>query len=194
MDLNAPASWGLVWVVATVVFLIGELAHRVQFWFLPFAVGAAVAAVTGFAGLPVALEWIVFLGVSTGGLAVLLPLGKRFDRRGPLHSIGSNRWISKEALVLEDIPAAPGTTGLVQLERERWRAESGVRVAIPSGSTVLVTRVDGTRLVVLPLDFSTESLALPPDTAQTDTAQTDTAQTDTAQADSAQTDSEQGAQ
>jgi membrane protein implicated in regulation of membrane protease activity len=189
MDLNAPASWGLVWVVAMVVFLIGELAHRVQFWFLPFAVGAAVAAITGFAGLSIALEWIVFLGVSTGGLAVLLPLGKRFDRRGPLHSIGSNRWISKEALVLEDIPATPGTTGLVQLEREKWRAESGVRMAIPSGSTVLVTRVDGTRLVVLPLDLSTESLELPPDTAPPHNGPTGNAQSD-----NAQTDSEQGAQ
>src|SRR5947209_19851986 len=149
MDLNAPTSWGLVWVVAMVVFLVGELAHRVQFWFLPFAVGAGVAAVTGFAGLPVALEWLVFLGVSGGGLAVLLPLGRRFDRRGPVPSIGSNRWISKEAVVLEEIPAAPGATGLVQLERERWRAESGARIAIPTGSTVLVTRVDGTRLIVL---------------------------------------------
>ena|SRR5207302_7818527 len=152
MDLSTPASWGLVWVIATVVFLIGELAHRVQFWFLPFAVGAAVASVTGFAGVPVAAEWVVFLAVSGGGLAVLLPLGRRFDRREPVHSIGSNRWISKEALVIEGIPATPGATGLVQLERERWRAESGARVAIPAGSTVLVTRVDGTRLVVLPLD------------------------------------------
>ena len=161
MDLSTPASWGLVWVIATVVFLVAEFAHRVQFWFLPFAVGAAITSMAAFAGLPIPGQWVVFLVVSGGGLLVLLPLGRRLERRGPPHAVGSNRWIGKEAVVMEDIPAAPGGTGLVQLEREKWRAESGIRAAIPAGSTVLVTRVDGTRLVVLPIELPPGAYEVP---------------------------------
>jgi membrane protein implicated in regulation of membrane protease activity len=161
MDLSTPASWGLVWVIATVVFLVAEFAHRVQFWFLPFAVGAGVTSVAAFLGLPIPGQWVVFLVVSGGGLAVLLPLGRRIERHGPHHAIGSNRWVGKEAVVVDEIPAAPGTTGTVQLERERWRAESGLRVAIPAGSTVLVTRVDGTRLVVLPVELPPGAYEVP---------------------------------
>ena len=59
-----------------------------------------------------------------------------------------------------------GEAGLIDmdvLERERWRAESGINgVAIPVGSTVLVTRVVGARLVVLPLDGAASGPVDPP--------------------------------
>ena len=40
---------------------------------------------------------------------------------------------------------------MIRLDREVWRAESSLDIPITVGSTVLVTRVDGVRLVVLPL-------------------------------------------
>ena len=160
--LSTPESWAVVWVIATVVFLLGEMAHRVRFFFLPFAVGAGVAAITGLFGLAIPLQWLVFLGTAGGGTAVLLPLGRHFERGGVSHAVGSGRWLHKEAVVLEEIPDTPGGTGLVQLERERWRAESGARVVIPVGSTVLVTAIDGTRLVVLPLEVPPIGPGSPP--------------------------------
>jgi hypothetical protein len=41
--------------------------------------------------------------------------------------------------------------GHVRLAGERWRAVSGAEVAIPAGTPVLVTAVEGTTLVVWPV-------------------------------------------
>ena len=60
MHLDSPDSWRIVWVVAAGVFAVAEMARRLRLWFLPFTVGAGVAAVTAWAGLSVALEWAVF--------------------------------------------------------------------------------------------------------------------------------------
>jgi membrane protein implicated in regulation of membrane protease activity len=119
---------------------------------LPFAIGAAAAAILGFAGASVAIEWLAFVAVSGGASAVLIPLGRHLDKRAPHASVGATRWVGREAVVLRDIPGDTGSTGLVRLDREEWRAESMLRTPIRAGSTVLVNRVDGTRLVVVLLE------------------------------------------
>ena len=150
MDFSSPDTWRWIWVAAALVFTVGEIAVAGSFFLLPFGVGAMVAAVIAFVGGSVALEWLAFVLVSAIGSAVLRPLAKRLDQ-GPTHAIGATRWVGREAYVLRDIPPEPGATGLIRLDREEWRAESLMGVPIPAGSTVLVSRVDGTRLVVLPL-------------------------------------------
>ncbi len=150
MDFGSPETWRWIWLTAAVVFTLGEIAVAGSFFLLPFAGGALVAAIVAFADGSVALEWLAFVVVSAIGSAVLRPLAKRLDQ-GPRHAIGANRWVGREAYVLRDIPAGPGATGLIRLDREEWRAESLMGVPIPAGSTVLVSRVDGTRLMVLPL-------------------------------------------
>ena len=57
----------------------------------------------------------------------------------------------RDIVVVEAIPKGPGQTGMIQLDRETWRAESSLDIPIAVGSTVLVQRVDGVRLVVLPV-------------------------------------------
>ena len=152
MDASSPDTWRWIFLVVAVVFTVGEIAVAGSFFLLPFAVGALVAAIAAFLGLSVALDWLLFLGVSAASSAVLWPLRRRLDSRTPRQAIGANRWAGREALVLRDIPGIPGETGLVRLDREEWRAESMMGLPIPSGSKVLVSRVDGTRLVVLPLE------------------------------------------
>jgi membrane protein implicated in regulation of membrane protease activity len=150
MDFSSPDTWRWIWVAAAVIFTVGEIAVAGSFFLLPFAAGALVAAVVAFVGASVALEWLAFVVISAIGSAIFRPLAKRLDQ-GPTYAIGANRWVGREAYVLRDIPAEPGATGLIRLDREEWRAESLMGVPIPAGSTVLVSRVDGTRLVVLPL-------------------------------------------
>ncbi|MCA1692731.1 MAG: GDSL-type esterase/lipase family protein [Actinobacteria bacterium] len=41
-------------------------------------------------------------------------------------AIGANRWVGRQAVVLRDIPASAGATGMVRLDREEWRAESAM--------------------------------------------------------------------
>ncbi len=155
MDFSSPETWRWVWLGTAAVFAVGEIAVAGSFFLLPFAAGALVAAVVAFLGGAVALEWLAFVIVSGLGAAVLRPLARRLDL-GPTHAIGANRWVGRQAYVLRDIPSEPGATGLIRLDREEWRAESLMGIPIRAGSTVLVSRVDGTRLVVLPLDEPTE--------------------------------------
>ena len=152
MDFDAPETWRWIWLIAAVVFTVGEIAVAGTFFLAPFAVGAAVAAVVAFAGAGVGVEWLAFVAVSAASAAYLIPFGRRLNLRGPTHAIGSARWAGQQGVVLRDIPAGPGQTGLIRLQREEWRAESLTGDPIPAGSTVLVSRVDGTRLVVVSIE------------------------------------------
>jgi membrane protein implicated in regulation of membrane protease activity len=153
---GSPETWRWIWLAAAVGFAVGEIAVAGTFFLAPFAVGAAVAAAAAFAGAGIGIEWLLFVAVSGAAASVLVPLGRRLDQRTGHHAIGSNRWVGQQALVLKEIPAGHGGAGLVRLEREEWRAESlmGSRIAV--GSTVLVSRVDGTRLVVVPIEEPSE--------------------------------------
>lgn len=152
MDFSSPELWRWIWMVLAVVFVVGEIAVAGSFFLLPFGVGAAVATAVAFLGAPVGLEWLAFVAVSAASSAVLWPLGRRLDRRSPQSPTGANRWVGRQAYVLKEIPGGTGETGMIRLDREEWRAESLTGAPIRIGSTVLISRVDGTRLVVLPID------------------------------------------
>lgn len=157
MDFGSPETWRWVWLLAAAGLTVGEL-FTGSFFLLPFAIGAAVAAATAFAGMPIGIEWAAFVAISAVASYFLIPLGRRLDRAHPQTGIGGNRLVGLEAVVLKDIPAGPSATGTIRVEREEWRAESMLGVPIPAGSTVLVRRIDGTRLVVVPLSDPPESL------------------------------------
>lgn len=152
MDLDSPDTWRWIWLAAAVVFAVGEIAVAGSFFLLPFAVGAAAGFIVSVLGAPVGAGWLAFVVVSAAGSAVLWPLGRRLDRNSPNQAIGATRWVGRQAVVLSDIPGGVGNTGLIRLDREEWRAESLVGDPIRAGSTVLVSRVDGTRLVVVPIE------------------------------------------
>lgn len=143
----------LFWVALAVLFTVGEIAVAGTFFLLPFAAGAAVAAGAAFVGFGLLTQVLAALVTSAGAASLLIPYGRRLDRSSPHHGIGANRWVGKEGLVLADIPGRAGEVGRIRIEREEWVAESGAGIPIRAGSTVLVSRVDGTRMVVLPLEL-----------------------------------------
>jgi membrane protein implicated in regulation of membrane protease activity len=150
MHLGSPDTWRVLWVVAAGVFVVAELLHRLRLWMLPLALGAGAAAGLAFAGVAVSLEWAGFVAVSVVAIVALRPLANRFAITGTPSDVGASRWAGRHARVEVAIP--PTGDGWVRLGREKWRAESGLGLAIPVGSTVLVTGVAGTCLTVLPLD------------------------------------------
>lgn len=152
MDLSSPDTWRWIWLSAGVFFAVGEIAVAGSFFLLPFAGGALVASAVAFLGGSVALSWVGFVIISAVCSAVLWPLGKRLDRNAPDVASGANRWVGRQGYVLRDIPGERGDTGLIRLDREEWRAESLMGLPISAGSAVVVSRVDGTRLVVVPLE------------------------------------------
>jgi membrane protein implicated in regulation of membrane protease activity len=152
MDLDSPDTWRWIWLASAVVFAVGEITVAGSFFLLPFAAGALAGAAVSLLGAPVGAGWLAFVAVSAAGSAVLWPLGRRLDRNAPHHAIGANRWVGRQAVVISDIPGGVGNTGLIRLDREEWRAESLIGNPIRAGSTVLVSRVDGTRLVVVTIE------------------------------------------
>ena len=148
MGLDTSDTWQWIWLVAALVLALGELAIPGTFFVLSFAIGAAVAALVSFLGASVLLGWVCFVGGSAVALALLIPVGRRFNRAASGDPTGATRWTGQRAMVLTAIPAGPHETGIVRLQREEWRAESADGTAIALGTEVEVLRVDGTRVVV----------------------------------------------
>ena len=101
-----------------------------------------------FGDVPLAGEWAAFVGVSLASLVALRPLARRLDRHGGSDGVGSRRLIGRHGTVLTAI--RPGELGVVRVDREEWRAESADRTPIAEGAAVLITEVQGTRVIVTP--------------------------------------------
>jgi membrane-bound ClpP family serine protease len=67
--------------------------------------------------------------------------------------------VGQEALTLDEVGDSP-RFGHVRLVGERWLAVSGSGAAIPADTPVLVTAVQGTTLVVWPVDGLGDQSAL----------------------------------
>jgi membrane protein implicated in regulation of membrane protease activity len=130
-----------------VVMGIGEMLTA-GFFQLPFAIGAAVAAILAWLDVDGVYQWIAFFLVSGVAFAYL----RRFVRgqdEGEQPPIGANRWVNRTGMVLEtiDVDAA---TGIVRIDGgEEWRATSDGG-PITAGTRVIVNEVRGARLVVTP--------------------------------------------
>ena len=145
-----PNTWRWIWIIAMVVFGVGEMGVIGSFFLAPFALGAAVAAILAFAGMSLGVEWAAFLVVSVLSFVALRPIAHRLDAEGPALGVGSSRQIGQRARVTEAIEGEHDH-GTVVVGRETWRAESVGGVPIDVGATVIVEEVRGTRVVVRPL-------------------------------------------
>ena len=146
--MDDPEQWRWVWLVGAAVFAVGEMATTGSFFLAPFAIGAAVAAVLAFADVSVVVEWAAFVGVSAACFAAMRPLAKRLDAQGVTEGIGSRRLIGRPGVVLEAIGV--GELGTVRIDREEWRAVAVGGVAVGVGEQVVITEVEGTKVVVQP--------------------------------------------
>jgi membrane protein implicated in regulation of membrane protease activity len=149
--MNDPESWSWLWLVAAVVFAVGELATPGSFILLPFAIGAVLAGGLAFLDVPPAVQWLGFVAASMATLAAFRPLSRRLDLQTNDDGIGSRRLLGQQAKVVTAIPG-DGELGLVMVGRETWRAESTTGGPIASGVPVRVADVRGTRVVVAPMD------------------------------------------
>ncbi len=135
--------WRWLWTILAVVLGIGEI-FTAGFFLLPFAIGAAAAAILAWIGAAVLAQWLVFFGVSIFALAYLRKYIVRQDE-GEQPRVGANRWVGEMGLVLEDIDPHTGA-GMVRILNEEWRAKA--LAPIETGARIVVMEVKGTRLVV----------------------------------------------
>jgi membrane protein implicated in regulation of membrane protease activity len=141
-------TWRWVWTLLAIGMGIGEI-FTAGFFLLPFAIGAAAAAVLAWLGVALVAQWLVFFGVSAIAFAYLRKFITRQDSQVQPR-IGANRWLDAKGIVLVDIDPI-GSTGMVRIDTEEWRAMSDDGSHIVSGTPVVVTDVQGSRLVVAPL-------------------------------------------
>jgi membrane protein implicated in regulation of membrane protease activity len=138
----------LIWLIAAVVFGVGEIA-TLGFFLAPFAGGALVAALASAAGAGAALGWAVFLVVSLILLAGLRPLARAHRRQPPRLRTGTAALVGRSGMVVERIANDEGV-GCVRIDGEVWTArsyddddviEAGKRVQVVEirGATALVT-------------------------------------------------------
>lgn len=140
-------TWRWLWTILAIVMGIGEI-FTAGFFLLPFAIGAAIAAILAWLNVVVIAQWLVFFGVSIFALAFLQRFIGRQDE-GEQPRVGANRWIGSEGVVLDAIDPHSGA-GMVRILNEEWRATAPQPIA--AGAKIIVTNVDGARLVVETLE------------------------------------------
>ncbi|MCB0068588.1 MAG: NfeD family protein [Caldilineaceae bacterium] len=143
--MNNVWMWG--WAAMALIFMIAEL-FTAGFFLVCFGIGAAAAAIMALMGFDPIWQGLVFIVVS--GIALLLtrPLARSLNERG-VNTVGSDRVLNKEAIVLAEINPALGS-GMVRVDAEEWRAVSADGRTIAKDTIVKIQRIDGTRLVVTP--------------------------------------------
>ena len=152
-DVDAE-QWRWIWVGAAVVLAVGEL-FTAGFFLLPFAVGAAAAAVLAFLGVSVPIQLVTFVVISVVFLAVLQRFARQEQDDTVAAQAGANRFVGKLAIVIEPVKYLD-TTGMVRMGTEEWRAAVDSDIVIPKGARVEVVEVRGTRLVVKPIPPAAE--------------------------------------
>jgi len=134
-----------IWVAIAAVFTVAEI-FTAGFFLFPFAVGAGVAALINFLGLPSWLQWICFLLLSGVFVLTSRRLANRFSHEPP-EKVGVDRLIGQTGLVIELIDPMTDS-GLVRIEKDEWRATSVDDSRIDADAKIRVIRVEGAHLVV----------------------------------------------
>jgi membrane protein implicated in regulation of membrane protease activity len=141
-------AW-IVWVVVACILGIGEM-HTGAFYMLPFAIGAALAAVVSLLGVGALLAVLVFVLASALVFGALRPVARRHRRLPPAIRTGAAALVGRRATVLERIANNEGV-GCVKIEGgEVWTARSyDEDEVIDVGDRVEVVEIKGATALVM---------------------------------------------
>jgi membrane protein implicated in regulation of membrane protease activity len=139
----------ILWLVAACILGVGEM-HQGGFYLLPFALGAALAAVVSLLGVGAPLAVIVFVLASVIVLGALRPVARRHRRLPPAIRTGAAALVGRRAMVLERIANDEGV-GCVRIEGgEVWTARSyDDDEVIDAGERVEVVEIRGATALVM---------------------------------------------
>jgi membrane protein implicated in regulation of membrane protease activity len=138
----------VIWVVAAVVLVVAE-ATTTAFVAIYFGFAALVTALAAVAGLPVALQLVVFGVVSVGSMALTRPALRGAFGRAAAFRTGVDAMQGRIGVVLR--PIAELEPGQVKVGGETWTARSFYEgEPIPAGARIEVVRVEGVTALVIP--------------------------------------------
>jgi membrane protein implicated in regulation of membrane protease activity len=149
----------VAWLVIGALLLLFEL-HHLAFYALFGTIGCFAAAVVAiFAPSAVAAQAGVAVAVAVAGVVAVRPRVSRafVHHHGSHVARGVHGGLTGEEAITLDEVGDSHKVGHVRLAGERWLAVSGGGGAIAAGTTVLVAAVQGTTLVVWPVDGSSGS-------------------------------------
>lgn len=133
------------WVVAAVVFAVGEILTTTLF-VGPFAIGALAGLAVALGGGAVALQFVAFFAGSAAAFTVVRPIARRHRSMPPQIRTGTAALIGRQAVVLEEVS---DRAGLVKLEGEVWTARPyDPEVVLPEGARVHVMEIQGATALV----------------------------------------------
>lgn len=145
----------IFWLALGVVLLLAELRHFGFFSLFGSLGSFAAAGVAAVAPDAIPVQVAVAVVVAVIGIIAVRPLMSRaFHHRYQEGRLGRGVYgtlVGEEVLTLDDVGDA-NHPGHVRLAGERWLAASGGGGTIPSGTPVIVTGVQGTTLIVWPVD------------------------------------------
>jgi membrane protein implicated in regulation of membrane protease activity len=93
---------------------------------------------------------LLFLAVSCVLLALLRPFVRRFTRQSKTET-NAGRHIGRQAIVTETIDNL-AATGTIKLDGVTWTARSESGGVIPAGTTIVVRRIEGVKVLVEPAE------------------------------------------
>ncbi|UCE40600.1 MAG: NfeD family protein [Candidatus Aminicenantes bacterium] len=134
-----------IWMAVAALFVVGEIFTQ-GFFLLWFGIGAAVAGILAILGLGVGWQLGAFVVVSGVLFVVSRRFAEKISKEQP-QGIGADRFVGLEGTVLEEIDNVKNT-GRVRVQKDEWRADSETGELIPEGEQIVVTRLDGTHMVV----------------------------------------------
>ena len=140
------------WLVILVVMLVVEFATMglATIW---FAGGALIALIAAALSAPLWLQVLLFFAVSILLLLATRPLALRHLNNRVVRT-NADSLIGREAVVTETIDNLQ-STGSVQINGQEWTARSAQpEQTIAKGTTVLVKKIDGVKLICRPKQVS----------------------------------------
>jgi len=138
--LSSPLAWMLV----ALILLFVELATPGLFFFIAFAIGAAITGLVSFTEISLALQCVIFLTTAIASFVILRKKTASLRKKGPETNIYA--LVNKRGVVTS--PIHPLRSGRVKVDREEWPAEVLSGSALQSGTVVRILRVRGNRLTV----------------------------------------------
>ena len=143
------------WIIAIVAFIGIEAAtiQLVSIWFMGGALAGMIAAMCG---LGFVWQFGLFVAVSALLLAIFRPILRK--KLTPKQTrTNADRLIGREALVTEPIDDLRAT-GAVRVDGVLWTARSETGANIPENASVTITRIEGAKLFVRPVEVPVETL------------------------------------
>jgi membrane protein implicated in regulation of membrane protease activity len=144
----------IAWIALGVVLIAVEL-HHLAFYALFAALGCfAAAAVASIAPDAIAAQGVTAVVVATAGILLArsrVSAAFAHHYEGPRARGVHGGLVGQEVFTLDSVGDSD-RVGHVRLAGERWLAVSGSDHPIPPGTRVVVTAVQGTTLIVWPVD------------------------------------------